>query len=107
MFLRIKPRFTEEQQAEHKRIGREYQQQMMKRRNKTDKDLATKIWLQQEAIRALPEDLRAQAVIIDETPPPSDRPWPVYATPPIKGFDPRKYMKGGGDTSGEPLVRME
>jgi hypothetical protein len=57
-----------------------------------EKDLTDKIWLQHEAVKALPERLRAHALEIDETPPPSDRPWPLFATPPIKGFDPSLYM---------------
>ena len=48
-------------------------------------------------MRALRADLRAHAEIIDETPPPPDRPWPIWMTPPIKGFNPRDYMGNKGD----------
>ena len=53
--------------------------------------MTNKIWLQQDALAALPENLRNQAIEIDETPPPADRPWPFFATPPIKEFDPQAY----------------
>jgi len=57
------------------------------------KDLSTKIWLQQEALKAIPEALRVHALIIDDTPPPPNRPLPIYQTPPIKDFDVSKYLK--------------
>ena len=60
--------------AEHARIGREYTIQSQRRTNTMNKDISQKIWLQQEAIRALPEALRIEATIIDDTPPPKDRP---------------------------------
>jgi len=94
-----KPDYSEEEKAEHARIAMEYYRKMTELNNKIDKELATKIWLQQEALRSLPDNLRIAAEIIDDTPPPPDRPWPVYATPPIKGFNVRDYIgkKGGGD----------
>jgi hypothetical protein len=64
----------------------------MRRHNQQAKDLTTKIWLQQEAMRAMTPELREQAEIIDDTPPPPDRPWPIWLTPPIKGFNPRDYL---------------
>jgi hypothetical protein len=57
-----------------------------------DKDIADKIWLQQEAMRSLSGDLLAAASIIDDSPPPPDRPWAVWQTPPIKGFNIRDYQ---------------
>ena len=89
--------FSEAELAEHFRIGQEYARQSTIRSNKHGSDLSTKIWLQQEAMRALRADLRAHAEIIDETPPPPDRPWPIWMTPPIKGFNPRDYMGNKGD----------
>ena len=85
--------------AEHFRIGREFQIETRRRRNRLEKDLTNKIWLQQDALRALPEALRIQAEIIDEEPPPPDRPWANWATPPIKDFDPKNFLskKGGED----------
>lgn len=54
--------------------------------------MTDKIWLQQEALRALPPDLRMEAEIIDETPFPIDRPMPFWDTPPIPDFDPLDYV---------------
>ena len=96
--------FSEEEMAEHARIGLEHNRQTTIRQNKQGSDLSTKIWLQQEAMRALPPELRAHAEIIDETPPPSDRPWPIWMTPPIKGFNPRNYMGNKGDDDDEEEV---
>ena len=84
--------FTEEEKAEHLKIGREYSRQVRIRDNQEKKDLATKVWLQQEAMRALPADLRRHAEEIDETPPPRGRPWPIWWTPPIKGFNAQDYI---------------
>jgi hypothetical protein len=84
---------TEEEKKRHAEIGREYNRQMFIRRNQEDKDLTNKIWLQQEAIRALPPTLRAHAQTIDNSDPPSDRPWPLFDTPPIKDFDYRQYIE--------------
>jgi Mitochondrial ribosomal protein L28 len=89
---RFTPEFSAEELAEHSRIAKEYARQSMKRHNQQEKDLTTKIWLQQEAMRAMSPELRAQAEIIDDTPPPPDRPWPIWLTPPIKGFNPRDYL---------------
>jgi hypothetical protein len=90
---KTKPNFTEEELKEHERIGKEYYRQSTIENNKFEKDLANKIWLQQEAIRALPEELRKATQIIDDTPPPPNRPWALYHTPPIKGFNLNDYIK--------------
>ena len=87
----LKIDFTEEELSNHARIGKEYQRQSTIRNNQMEKDLTTKIWLQQDALAALPESLRGHALIVDEKPPPPDRPWPFFATPPIKDFDPHAY----------------
>ena len=89
--------FTEAELAEHARIGLEYNKQSTARTNRRGNDLSTKIWLQQEAMRAMPAELRAHAATIDDTPPPPDRPWPIWMTPPIKGFNPRDYMGQKGE----------
>lgn len=94
---RFKPKFSDEEKAEHFRIGRQYQINHRKRQNAMEKDLTNKIWLQHEALRSLPEKLRIAAEIIDETPPPPNRPWPVFDTPPIEGFDPKLYQPDAGD----------
>lgn len=90
---KTKPIFTEEELKEHERIGKEYYRQSTIENNKYEKDLTDKIWLQQEAIRALPEELRKATQIIDETPPPPNRPWAIYQTPPVKGFNLNDYIK--------------
>ena len=89
--------FTEAELAEHQRIGLEYNKQSTARTNRRGSDLSTKIWLQQEAMRAMPAELRVHAATIDDTPPPPDRPWPIWMTPPIKGFNPRDYMGQKGE----------
>jgi hypothetical protein len=60
--------------------------------NRLEKDIATKAYLQSEALKALPSKLSELARIIDTTPSPDDRPFPVFDTPPIKGFNPRDYI---------------
>lgn len=57
--------------------------------------------MQQAAIQALPFTLRELAEEIDETPPPEERPFPFWATPPIKGFNARDYM-GKDDEAAAP-----
>ncbi len=93
--------FTPEEQEEHKRIGREYTRQSMIRKNQMDYDLTNKIWLQQEALRALPTHLQEHAMTIDVSPPPADRPWPYFETPPIKDFDIHKYVANEADNDDE------
>jgi len=50
-------------------------------------------------------ELYALAMITDPTPPPPDRPFPSWDTPPIKDFDVKEYLKKeaadnvGADTS--------
>jgi len=94
-----KPDYSEAELAEHAKIALTYQRKLTELSNQLNKDLSTKIWLQQEALRALPDNLRAKAEEIDEAPPPPDRPWPIWATPPIKDFDVRQYT--GKKTEGE------
>jgi hypothetical protein len=89
-----KPPYTEEELAAHAVIAKEHARQNMRRTNKFNKDLSTKIWLMQEALRSMPPALAANALVIDETPPPPDRPWPFFDTPPIPGFNAKDYVKG-------------
>lgn len=65
------------------------------------------IYLQNDALAAMPAHLKEQALIYDETPAPDDRDLPIYETPPIKGFNPNLYdqnttgkkgKKRGGDS---------
>ena len=90
---RYKPDFTEEELKEHERIAKEYQRQSFRRHNALEKDMTNKIWLQQEALRAMPHDLYEEAIKIDDTPPPANRPWPFFDTPPIEGFNINDYVK--------------
>lgn len=105
---RFKPVFTEEELAEHAKIGRIFQQKTTQQHNRLQKDLSTKIWLQQDAMRAMPDHLRAKAEIVDDTPPPPDRPWPIWMTPPIKDFDAKKFMgKEDQDEDDEEIAEAE
>jgi hypothetical protein len=90
--------------VEHAAIAKEYTRQSAARHRRLEKDVTNKIYLQQAAIHALPDSLRALAEIIDETPPPPERPWPVWATPPIKGFNARDYMGKDDDTDAAAAV---
>ena len=99
--VRFKPAFTEEEKADHFRIGLNYNKEAFKRHNKQAKDFATKIWLSSEALKSLRPDLKEQACIIDMTPPPPDRPWPMFITPPVKGFRLKDYVKKEKDTNSE------
>ena len=89
---KLKLDFTDEEKKEHERIAKEYAKQNQIRHNKFEKDLTTKIYLQTDALNALPEQLQIAASVIDHEPPPSDRPMAVWATPPIKGFNVRDYV---------------
>lgn len=95
-----KPPYTDEEFAAHEAIAKEFTRQNMKRTNMFNKDLATKAWLMHEALRSMPPALANNALIIDDTPPPPDRPWPFYDTPPIPGFDARDYEKGAAAEDG-------
>jgi hypothetical protein len=90
LHFRIKPDFSEEEKAEHTRIATKFTKKSFQRRNMLDHDLTNKIWLQQEAIRALPNALQAHALTIDESAAPH-RTLPFWDTPPIRDFDIRKY----------------
>ena len=83
---------TDEEKELCIKVGLNYQRQSMIRHNKQLKDLSTKCWLQQEALQALPATLRATAEIPDDSYLPSDRPFPFYDTPPIKGFNINDYI---------------
>ena len=91
-WLRVKLEFTEEELATNKQIARTYQSECAKHNAELHKDLALKARLIEDALKAMPPKLREHAVIIDETIPPTDRPWARYDTPPIKGFNPLDYI---------------
>jgi hypothetical protein len=86
---------------EHFRIGREYNRQKLFQYRRREYDLSTKIWLMHEALRAMPENLRAAAEVIDETPPPADQPVPRFHTPPIPDFEFEKYMPKSANENSE------
>ena len=98
---RLKIKFSEEEAQEHFRIGKEYNRQCRIRSNQLNKEYATKCWLLNEAVKALPEHLRAHATTVDETPPPEGRQLPIFDTPPIKGFKVSDYLKKGEDEEDE------
>eukprot|EP00604_Paraphysomonas_vestita_P001040 CAMPEP_0174822344 /NCGR_PEP_ID=MMETSP1107-20130205/15162_1 /TAXON_ID=36770 /ORGANISM="Paraphysomonas vestita, Strain GFlagA" /LENGTH=148 /DNA_ID=CAMNT_0016041001 /DNA_START=142 /DNA_END=588 /DNA_ORIENTATION=- len=81
----MRHKFPEDVAAEHLRIGKEYNRQMFIQHNQMVKDLTLKIYLQQDALKALPPDLAKLAAIPDHTPPPRLRPYPLWETPPIEG----------------------
>lgn len=72
---------------------------MFKRHNRDRKDYANKSWLMIEALKSMRPDLKANALIVDPTPPPKDRPFPIFYTPPIKGFKLKDYMKKAESTN--------
>ena len=39
------------------------------------------------------EELHTNALVIDRTAPPRDRPFPVWETPPMKDFEVKEYLK--------------
>ena len=55
--------------------------------NQRVKDLTLKMCLQQEAQKALPPDLAKLAAVPDDNPPPRNRPYPIWLTPPIPGLE--------------------
>ena len=92
--------WTEDELAMHARIIKKYQNEMQRLANRTNKDLADKIWLQQEALRSLVRfpKLFEAANLVDDSECPPDRPMAtLYQTPPIKGFNINDYMKKGGE----------
>ncbi len=62
------------------------------RHNRFNRDLSDKIWLQQDAIRALPPKLLAACLEIDETPPPEEHVPAIFTMPAIDNFDYTKYI---------------
>jgi hypothetical protein len=96
---RFKPNYTAEEKADNFRIGKQYNIQSFRKHNKESQDFANKSWLQKEAIESMRPDLRANAMKVDRTKPPADRPWPHWDTPPIKGFKMQDYTKVAQTTS--------
>ena len=99
---KYKPHFPPDVAKRHAEIGREYNRQTTIINNKRDKDLQTKCYLQHEAMECLRKlhtptgevhPLYTAAMTLDPTPPPPDRPFPMWDTPPIKEFDVKEYLK--------------
>jgi hypothetical protein len=100
-FFRIKPEFSEEELAEHARIAKQYTVESFRRTNEINRDLSNKIWLQQEALRALPDHLLEHAYSAEGISVPPQRLMPMYYTPPVKDFDIRKYISTSSSSETE------
>lgn len=90
--FRVKLEFTDEELETNKQIARTYQSECAKHHAEFHKDLALKARLINDALKAMPPKLREHAIIVDDSIPPTDRPWARYDTPPIKGFNPLDYI---------------
>ena len=88
----MKVQFPPEVQAEHARIGQEYNRQTSIRHHQQNKDLTMKIYLRDQALEALPEHLQAHAKTPDYALFPQGRSAPSY-TPPIRDFNAEQYME--------------
>ncbi|KAJ0402316.1 hypothetical protein P43SY_008557 [Pythium insidiosum] len=77
--------FTEEEKARHAEIAIRYNRMSTIRHNHYMRDLQTKIDLKWAAINALPVELQAEAMEIDDAPVPEERSFATW-TPPIEGF---------------------
>ncbi|KAG7387513.1 hypothetical protein PHYPSEUDO_014035 [Phytophthora pseudosyringae] len=86
--------WTEEEQQRHQEIGRRYNSMSTIAHNHLMRDLQTKIDLKWEAINALPAELQAEAMEIDDAPIPDGSGMATW-TPPIPGF--RRYTDEGDD----------
>ena len=93
--------FSDEEMVEHERIAKVFNAESFRYKNRTDKDLTNKIYLMKEAIAVMPAHLCEAALKVDETPPPQDRPWALFSTPPIKDFNVKEYMKADEDEKAE------
>ncbi|CEG40958.1 uncharacterized protein PHALS_11131 [Plasmopara halstedii] len=84
--------WTEEEKQRHQEIGRRYNIMTTIEHNHFMRDVQTKIDLKWEAINALPAELQAEALEIDDSPVPEERGFATW-TPPIQGF--RQYSDEG------------
>lgn len=99
-FRRVKATFPPEVMEEHARIAKEYNRQYFIRTNRLKHDIANKIWMKNEAYKALPAELQPAANKPDLNHKPRDAPTPpLYFTPPIKGFDVKKYVSNSEDSN--------
>ncbi|KAF4321718.1 hypothetical protein BBO99_00001678 [Phytophthora kernoviae] len=86
--------WTEEEKQRHQEIGRVFNRMTSIEHNHLMRDLQTKIDLKWEAINALPAELQAEAMEIDEAPVPDGLTMATW-TPPIPGF--RRYTDEEAD----------
>ncbi|KAH7474748.1 hypothetical protein PRIC1_013124 [Phytophthora ramorum] len=87
--------WTEEEQQRHQEIGRRYNSMSSIEHNHLMRDVQTKIDLKWEAINALPVELQAEALEIDDAAIPEGRGMATW-TPPIPGF--RRYTDEDDET---------
>ena len=97
LYLHYREEWTEEEKQRHQEIGRRYNVMSMIEHNHFMRDVQTKIDLKWEAINALPAELQAEAMEIDDAPIPEERTMATW-TPPIPGF--RRYTDEGEETTG-------
>ncbi|KAG7396495.1 hypothetical protein PHYBOEH_002202 [Phytophthora boehmeriae] len=86
--------WTEEENQRHQEIGRLYNRMTSIEHNHLMRDLQTKIDLKWEAINALPAELQAEAMEIDDASMPDGLTMATW-TPPIPGF--RRYTDEEAD----------
>ncbi|GMF09450.1 unnamed protein product [Phytophthora lilii] len=82
----------QEEKQRHQEIGRRFNAMTSIEHNHFMRDVQTKIDLKWEAINALPAELQAEAMEIDDAPVPEERGIATW-TPPIPGF--RRYTDEG------------
>ena len=97
LYLHYREEWTEEEKQRHQEIGRRCNVMSMIEHNHFMRDVQTKIDLKWEAINALPAELQAEAMEIDDAPIPEERTMATW-TPPIPGF--RRYTDEGEETTG-------
>ena len=89
---RRKIQLSEDKKKRNFEVGREFNRQTTIRDNMYNKDITDKIWLQQDAIRALPQNLLAACLLVDDTPPPDEHVPAIFTMPPKEDFDFTKYI---------------
>lgn len=86
-----------------KRLAKEYSRVLMRRHRARQAAESTLLRLKKEAIEALPEELRAAALVPDLTPFPANR-FMATLTPPIEGYI-DKVMEAAKKSSGKEKMR--
>ena len=88
-----------------KRLAKEYSRVLMRRHRARQAAESTLLRLKKEAIEALPEELRAAALVPDLTPFPANR-FMATLTPPIEGYI-DKVMEAAKKSSGKEKMRWD